>query len=1168
MLAACGPKPGQSPPGNPNPPGGGASPPAPETTVEIGRGGGTIRTENAELAIPENAVYGDRPAKITLKDLPLDAPGPVPPEATLIAAAEVWRHNPFTGENAELQNLLIYPATLRLSLKQAVAPAKNSTHYTEVCSWIGEEGDSVGDKNYWFCHLSDIGPGTEEKGQGYIEVQITGLDSRHQNYYVFQFPKVWANQNCVEAGGRINPNIPAIDFHSFSGACRGRPGGTVSQIGELKAPEETKLSFGERVEPQGGRSLRVLTWNVGQRTKQCFYKLCSENTIRKIIRRLYVNQPGIVTFQEMMVEDTYCARPPPNKDKRVGDFCEIDNGFAPVEPRVINTILAEWERLDPSVQLDYYCEQYECTIVNTAAFTFADPDKRQYLTGGAADTGYLYTQLLSSVDGFALDLYNAHLASPSSASNNLVRARQINELTDRLRGLRSSNGSASVLVIGDHNLCIDCQKHEGRPEPDDLAISDQVALINTPDIGGTTWYDDHDLDAYPSLLVDSQVAEGKKPSILHMATSDFLVTGGLVLHGMIDFPLSNRFYGSCAYAKDPRTGRPSKTVSPGNLTGMDHNALICELRDFGTSSVNVVPTTCGIPTSFTKGTRLFVAGMGLTAKFDPGKPYRFDASLFEVASTEASTWYGFEKVDDFTYAVEIPSVFIPNALIPSSSSTPPVVFVCPEGDLSRCRVAEVKNNEKYVFVELAEPGQCTINYLLAADAGWGAVPEGDFDFVGLPDPYPDDQESGMTYELVLPDWLRLEPAAGTLQPGQRFTEVIDVESAQAFCDGAVEKEGKIRVRTQNPELEFEVPVRLMCAELDVRFEPESYNGGLPNVEPEKRCGRITGTVTVRGADHLREMYAYDVYDGEGNYIETKYDEPLFDFIVEHANYTSHRFPWVGVHDLHRPDEANDWDWSSFPEVPFFSWTSSCAFDEGLHQVNSFYLVHPKVQQGYTRVERMASRLSAPLSFTIHDNRFPGAVYNSARYCVPDGNGGEVCTEANALVQISTTGDIDQAIPLDYRAWQFALHPFAEVFFEGAELRDDEGNLLATMNYDFDAFIPPDQIRYCRIGQGNAFFRSDETFFGVDGVPPVYWTQNIELHRAGDGSLVPYLIEGVFGWECYPSWDVAVGSADQQTLELRRGELQPLGASEPVLQRGPEKWPGGFMRFNQRGAGSP
>ncbi|ADR37661.1 hypothetical protein Ocepr_2212 [Oceanithermus profundus DSM 14977] len=215
--------------------------------------GGCLTTPDrmATLCIPAGGLLPPLPALVTLRSIPhtLPAPGPVPPEATLIAAAEVWRHNPFTGENAELQNLLIYPATLRLSLKQAVAPAKNSTHYTEVCSWIGEEGDSVGDKNYWFCHLSDIGPGTEEKGQGYIEVQITGLDSRHQNYYVFQFPKVWANQNCVEAGGRINPNIPAIDFHSFSGACRGRPGGTVSQIGELKAPEEL-VPLTRPVEPE------------------------------------------------------------------------------------------------------------------------------------------------------------------------------------------------------------------------------------------------------------------------------------------------------------------------------------------------------------------------------------------------------------------------------------------------------------------------------------------------------------------------------------------------------------------------------------------------------------------------------------------------------------------------------------------------------------------------------------------------------------------------------------------------------------------------------------------------------------------------------------------------------------------------------------------------------
>ena len=171
------------------------------------------------------------PALITLRSLPLTAPGPVPPEATLIAAAEVWRLNPFSDNFANFFNR---PAPLRLSLRRAVAPARNSTHYTEVCSWIGEEGNGFGLKNYWHCHLSSLGPGTERKGGGYIEVELAGLGGMHQNYYVFQFPKAWADRNCVEAGGIL---YNEVDFHSFGGACRGRPGGTVAQIGQLKAPE-------------------------------------------------------------------------------------------------------------------------------------------------------------------------------------------------------------------------------------------------------------------------------------------------------------------------------------------------------------------------------------------------------------------------------------------------------------------------------------------------------------------------------------------------------------------------------------------------------------------------------------------------------------------------------------------------------------------------------------------------------------------------------------------------------------------------------------------------------------------------------------------------------------------------------------------------------------------
>jgi len=1161
FFSACGPKPGQNPPGGgTNPPGGGSPPPAqppgPETTAEIGQDGGTIKTENAELVIPKGAVYGDRPAKITLKDLPLEAPGPVPPEATLIAAAEVWRSNPYTGENAGLQNLLIYPAPLRLSLRRAVAPARNSTHYTEVCTWIGEEGDSVGDKNYWFCHLSSLGPGTDQKGQGYIEVHVSGLDTRRQNYYVFQFPKAWADRNCVEAGGIL---YNEVDFHSFSSACRGRPGGTVAQIGELKAPEETTLSFGDRTEPQGAGTPRVLTWNVGQRTAQCFYKLCSENTVREVIRRLYVNQPEIVTVQEMMVEDTYCARRP--TDAMAAQFCDESQGYKPKEPRVIDTILTEWKRLDPSVQLDYYCEQYECTIVNTTAFIFAGPEKRKYLTGGAADTGYLYTQLLSSSGGFALELYNAHLASPARAANSPVRAGQIRTLTNELLALRDRNASANVMVIGDHNLCIDCNALEGSPEPDDLAISDQVSLLNKPGIGGITWYGENSLDEYPSLLMESQTVVGKKPSVLHMATSEFLTTGGLVLHGMIDFPLSNRFFGSCDYAKDPRTGRPSKTVSPGNITGMDHNAILCELSDFGVSTFYVTPTVCGVPTELPEGTKIFVAGTGLTAKFDSGKPYRFDASLFDVASSEDSTWYGFDKINGFTYAVEVPNVFIPNALLPSTSSTPPVVFACPEGDLSKCRVAEIHNDEKYVFVELADPQQCTINYLLAADAGWGAVPEDDFDFVGLPDPNPDDQETGMAYELTLPDWLNLEPATGTLDPGQRFTDVINVDEARAFCDGAVEKEGKITVRTQNPELEFEVPVRLMCAELDVRFEPQDYNTGAVDVEPEKRCGRVTGVVTVRGADHLQEMFAYDVYDGAGNYVETRYNEPFFDYIVEHPNYTSMRIPWTGEYDAHRPDNVHDWDWSTFPEVPFFSWTTSCAFDEGEHQVNTFFLEHPKRIEGNERIDLAAANLATPVSFTVHDNRFPGAVYNGARYCEPDGSGGEVCTEADALVRIVAPGRVDLNLPIDYGNWRFGLHPpFNQDYSEVVRLTDDEGNVLVDVEIPIPGYIPPEQLRYCRFNRTTAFRRSDASYFDVDGVPPVFWTQNIELHRTDLGVWYPYLIEGVAPWECYEPWDANAGSVELGARALREGGLRPLDTLAPTELEIPGRLRGGFLRF--------
>jgi len=154
---------------------------APSVTKPVTLAGARLTTPDlmVTLDISPGALRDFLPALVTLRSIPhtLPAPGPVPEQATLIAAAEVWRANPFEDHFANFFN---NPAPLRLSLRHAVAPAKNSTHYTEVCSWIGEDGDGWGNKNYWFCHLSDIGPGTDRKGQGYIEVELAGLGGMHQ----------------------------------------------------------------------------------------------------------------------------------------------------------------------------------------------------------------------------------------------------------------------------------------------------------------------------------------------------------------------------------------------------------------------------------------------------------------------------------------------------------------------------------------------------------------------------------------------------------------------------------------------------------------------------------------------------------------------------------------------------------------------------------------------------------------------------------------------------------------------------------------------------------------------------------------------------------------------------------------------------------------------------
>ncbi len=340
-----------------------------------------------------------------------------------------------------------------------------------------------------------------------------------------------------------------------------------------------------------------------------------------------------------------------------------------------------------------------------------------------------------------------------------------------------------------------------------------------------------------------------------------------------------------------------------------------------------------------------------------------------------------------------------------------------------------------------------------------------------------------------------------------------------------------------------MPARLMCAELELRFEPTNYNQGLLNVEPEKRCGRITGTATVRGADHLKEMYAYDVYDADGNYVETRYNEPFIDYVVEHANYTSLRFPWTGEEDMHRPDNAHDWDWSSYPEIPFFSWASSCVFDVGEHQVNTYYLVHPRHLTGNPRIDRRASSAGAPAAYTVHDNRFPGAVYDGARYCESDGQGGEACTEASARVGFSTAGYVDVLLAMDYDEWRFGFHPFAQTFDESVTLVDDEGTTLADDVLHLPEIIPRDRIRYCRPLRTNVFRRSDESYFDVEGVPPVFWTQNIELHKTDTGVWYPVVVEGVAPWPCYEPWDDAGDGVEGISRELREGTLEARGRLE-------------------------
>ena len=423
---------------------------------------------------------------------------------------------------------------------------------------------------------------------------------------------------------------------------------------------------------------------------------------------------------------------------------------------------------------------------------------------------------------------------------------------------------------------------------------------------------------------------------------------------------------------------------------------------------------------------------------------------------------------------------------------------------------------------LHPPEVTAFNYLLPANAGWGAIPNDVFDF----------REAGgkteLHYRLTLPDWLRLSPTEGVLPPGGHFLDLVS-DNAEALCDAVGEKNDVIVIESDDPQNpRVEVPVRLMCAELEVAFQPDRYNG--PEVPVPERCPPLTGTIRVRGAPHLKEMYAEISGDA------VRYRLPEFTYLVEHANYTTRRWPI-----LHAPgDPQSPWDWSYYPEFAFQSFVQSCAFETGDHTVRTFDLVHPAWRENPPNPRSTyGAHLAAPTGFTVLDNRFPGIVYDYARRCDDQGN----CTEYDAEINLSAAGFSDQRLALSFNQWGWMLEPLAATFQEDVYIKQGTST-VASGFYHLGPLFDPVQLRYCRILRTDRLRDHQGNYLTPPGMPPVYWGQTVEWIE-DPGTPGVWLVQAMHEPICFQPWDPGAGPRPSWKSGSR---AQPLGI-ESAPQKG-------------------
>ena len=225
----------------------------------------------------------------------------------------------------------------------------------------------------------------------------------------------------------------------------------------------------------------------------------------------------------------------------------------------------------------------------------------------------------------------------------------------------------------------------------------------------------------------------------------------------------------------------------------------------------------------------------------------------------------------------------------------------------------------------------------------------------------------LEFELEEPEWLHLPITQGELDPGARFSELLGNNYGEVTCGAVGEQEGYVIVRSNDPDNpEIQIPVRLMCPELEVVFNPDTYDDNL---------GLLSGVITVHGADHLKEMYAREVSDGSGGKT-VQYTEPRFVYRASLVGRVAYRWPVLHA----AGDEYSPWDWSTFPDIPFVSWVNSWAFDDGAHQIEEFSLYRPGAfEEGDSLPRNFVAYLVSPAEYTITTTAPWGYAVNSSGY---------------------------------------------------------------------------------------------------------------------------------------------------------------------------------------------